>query len=131
MHDIFYQLHHILSLSMEQPLLSFIFHFLIVTLASLSYVLFTDIHPIFPISHRRLQDSERVALETEEQGAGILSSLRRQREQIENSRDVVRNISCFTIVGMSWISIRRLSSMGHLVIYIVPFASIFPPIQLK
>ena len=39
--------------------------------------------------HRRLQDSERIALETEEQGAGILSTLRRQREQIENSRDQV------------------------------------------
>jgi len=40
--------------------------------------------------NRRLQDSERIALETEEQGAGILSTLRRQREQIENSRDQLR-----------------------------------------
>ena len=39
---------------------------------------------------RRLQESQRIALETEEQGADILSSLRRQREQIENSRDTVR-----------------------------------------
>ena len=39
---------------------------------------------------RRLQDSQRIALETEEQGADILTSLRRQREQIENSRDTVR-----------------------------------------
>lgn len=38
---------------------------------------------------RRLQDSERIALETEEEGAGILNTLRRQREQIENSRDTV------------------------------------------
>jgi len=38
---------------------------------------------------RRLQDSQRVALETEEQGADILSNLRRQREQIENSRDTL------------------------------------------
>jgi len=39
---------------------------------------------------RRLQDSERIALETEEEGAGILNTLRRQREQIENSRDTLR-----------------------------------------
>lgn len=39
-------------------------------------------------SHR-LQDAQRVALETEEQGADILRDLRRQREQIENSRDTV------------------------------------------
>lgn len=38
---------------------------------------------------RRLQDSQRIALETEEQGADILSNLRRQREQIENSRDTL------------------------------------------
>jgi vesicle transport through interaction with t-SNAREs protein 1 len=38
---------------------------------------------------RRLQDSQRIALETEEQGADILTNLRRQREQIENSRDMV------------------------------------------
>jgi vesicle transport through interaction with t-SNAREs protein 1 len=38
---------------------------------------------------RRLQESQRIALETEEQGADILSNLRRQREQIENSRDTV------------------------------------------
>jgi len=38
---------------------------------------------------RRLQESQRIALETEEQGADILTDLRRQREQIENSRDTV------------------------------------------
>ena len=38
---------------------------------------------------RRLQDSYRVALETENQGADILINLRSQREQIENSRDTV------------------------------------------
>ncbi|KIM76737.1 hypothetical protein PILCRDRAFT_826125 [Piloderma croceum F 1598] len=46
-------------------------------------------HEVLEDGTRRLQESERVALETEEQGAGILSSLRRQREQIENSRDVL------------------------------------------
>jgi len=40
---------------------------------------------------RRLADSHRVALETEEQGADILRSLRGQREQIENARDTLRS----------------------------------------
>lgn len=38
---------------------------------------------------RRLQDSQRIALETEEQGADILRNLRGQREQIEHARDTV------------------------------------------
>ncbi|KAI0337261.1 V-snare-domain-containing protein [Trametopsis cervina] len=39
---------------------------------------------------RRLQDSQRIALETEEQGADILRSLRGQREQIQNARDTLQ-----------------------------------------
>ncbi|KLO17852.1 vesicle transport v-snare protein vti1 [Schizopora paradoxa] len=39
---------------------------------------------------RRLVDSQRVALETEQQGAEILRSLRGQREQIENARDTLQ-----------------------------------------
>ena len=39
---------------------------------------------------RRLQESQRIALETEEQGADILRSLIGQREQIENARNTVR-----------------------------------------
>lgn len=39
----------------------------------------------------RLLESQRIALETEEQGADILRSLRSQREQIQNSRDTVRD----------------------------------------
>ncbi|KAH8089878.1 vesicle transport v-snare protein vti1 [Cristinia sonorae] len=39
---------------------------------------------------RRLMDSQRIALETEEQGADILRSLRVQREQIQNSRDTLQ-----------------------------------------
>lgn len=39
---------------------------------------------------KRLHESQRLALETEEQGAGILLNLRTQREQIENSRNTVR-----------------------------------------
>jgi len=38
---------------------------------------------------RRLQESQRIALETEDQGADILMNLRQQREQIENSRNIV------------------------------------------
>lgn len=40
-------------------------------------------------------DSQRIALETEEQGADILRNLRVQREQIENSRNMV----CFNVVS--------------------------------
>ncbi|KAI0758672.1 vesicle transport v-snare protein vti1 [Fomes fomentarius] len=39
---------------------------------------------------RKLQDSQRIALETEEQGADILRSLRGQREQIQNARDTLQ-----------------------------------------
>jgi vesicle transport through interaction with t-SNAREs protein 1 len=39
---------------------------------------------------KRLEESQRMALETENQGAEILTNLRQQREQIENSRDTVR-----------------------------------------
>jgi vesicle transport through interaction with t-SNAREs protein 1 len=38
---------------------------------------------------RRLQESQRIALETEGQGADILMNLRQQREQIENSRNIL------------------------------------------
>src|SRR5258708_22015432 len=38
---------------------------------------------------RRLQESQRIALESEEPGEDILTNLRRQREQIENTRDTV------------------------------------------
>lgn len=41
---------------------------------------------------KRLQQSQRIALETEDQGAEILSNLRQQREQIENSRNTVSHI---------------------------------------
>ncbi|EIM91829.1 vesicle transport v-snare protein vti1 [Stereum hirsutum FP-91666 SS1] len=38
---------------------------------------------------RRLQESQRIALETEGQGADVLRVLREQREQIENSRNTL------------------------------------------
>ena len=38
---------------------------------------------------RRLEESYRLALETEDIGAGILTNLRGQREQIENTRDTL------------------------------------------
>jgi vesicle transport through interaction with t-SNAREs protein 1 len=40
---------------------------------------------------RRLENSHRLALETEDLGADILRDLRGQREQIENSRDTLRH----------------------------------------
>ncbi|KAJ2931563.1 hypothetical protein H1R20_g5472, partial [Candolleomyces eurysporus] len=39
---------------------------------------------------KRLQESQRMAIETENQGAEILTNLRQQREQIENSRDTLQ-----------------------------------------
>lgn len=39
---------------------------------------------------KRLMDSQRMALETENHGADILTNLRQQREQIENSRDTLQ-----------------------------------------
>lgn len=41
-------------------------------------------------SSRRLEDSHRIALETEDVGADILRSLRVQREQIENTRETLQ-----------------------------------------
>lgn len=38
---------------------------------------------------RRLEDSHRIALETESLGTGILGNLRSQREQLENTRDTL------------------------------------------
>ncbi|KAG5641833.1 hypothetical protein DXG03_004136 [Asterophora parasitica] len=38
---------------------------------------------------RRLRDTHRIALETEDQGADILRTLRGQRETIENARDTL------------------------------------------
>lgn len=45
---------------------------------------------------KRLQESERIALETEAQGADILHNLRLQRETIENARNTV-SLLCFTM----------------------------------
>ncbi|KAG8977291.1 hypothetical protein FRB90_008838 [Tulasnella sp. 427] len=43
-------------------------------------------------STRRLEDSQRIALETEGIGADILTTLRQQRGQIENARDQVSSL---------------------------------------
>ncbi|KAF8665541.1 hypothetical protein AX16_000002 [Volvariella volvacea WC 439] len=40
---------------------------------------------------KRLQESQRIALETENQGADILMSLRQQREQIQHARDTLHS----------------------------------------
>jgi vesicle transport through interaction with t-SNAREs protein 1 len=44
---------------------------------------------------KRLDNAQRVAMETENVGADILRNLRGQREQIEHTRDTVR---CFSLV---------------------------------
>lgn len=62
---------------------------------------------------RRLQDSQRIALETEEQGADILRSLRGQREQIQNARDTVRLPLLFTPVSALWLMSFVAATGGH------------------
>ena len=48
---------------------------------------------------RRLEESHRVALETEDLGANILGNLYSQRQQIENTRDTVSPLACRSIVA--------------------------------
>ncbi|KAF9023970.1 vesicle transport v-snare protein vti1 [Hymenopellis radicata] len=48
---------------------------------------------------RRLEDSRRIALETESQGADIMRNLRQQREQMENARDTVQMYKQRFILG--------------------------------
>lgn len=52
-------------------------------------------------SSRRIQESTSLALETETHGAEILRSLRGQREQIENSRNMVCFWFSYTICSFS------------------------------
>ncbi|KIY64959.1 vesicle transport v-snare protein vti1 [Cylindrobasidium torrendii FP15055 ss-10] len=47
-------------------------------------------HETLTDGSRRLAASQRIALETEQQGADILRNLGRQREQIENTRDTLQ-----------------------------------------
>ncbi|KAJ8295989.1 MFS transporter prlL [Rhodotorula toruloides] len=53
---------------------------------------------------RRLEDSQRIALETEDVGAGILRDLRTQRDTLEHSRDTL--CLCFgaVTIGSAFIS---------------------------
>lgn len=53
---------------------------------------------------KRLQQSQQMVLETENQGAEILSTLRIQREQIENSRNTVSCSISTTVLYLSNIS---------------------------
>ena len=50
---------------------------------------------------RRLEDSHRIALETEDLGAGILRDLRGQRDTLEHTRDNVRRDSSFRGRGLA------------------------------
>ncbi len=63
---------------------------------------------------RRLTDSTRLALETEEQGADILRTLRVQREQIENSRDMVRVAGPNHILSSSYLTSQVRTSDSHI-----------------
>jgi vesicle transport through interaction with t-SNAREs protein 1 len=64
---------------------------------------------------RRLTDSTRLALETEEQGADILRTLRVQREQIENSRDMVRVAAGPNhILSSSYLTLQVRTSDSHI-----------------
>ena len=56
---------------------------------------------------RRLEESHRLALQTEDMGADILRDLRGQREQIENSRDTVSLAAEMRLVH------QRLRAAGH------------------
>lgn len=47
---------------------------------------------------RRLEDSHRTVLETEVLGAGILSDLRGQRDQLEHTRDSVGRMALWESV---------------------------------
>ena len=66
---------------------------------------------------RRLVESQRIALETEEQGADILRSLRGQREQIQNARDTVRScilaLCCPRLLFISRTFSRALSEISR------------------
>lgn len=53
---------------------------------------------------KRLQESQRLALETENQGSEILRNLRGQRDQIEHARETVSIV--VTIIGPSSGSVR-------------------------
>ena len=49
---------------------------------------------------RRLEESNRIALETEDLGADILRDLRGQREQIEHSRDTVSSNETYSALWL-------------------------------
>ncbi|KAK2464912.1 hypothetical protein APHAL10511_002988 [Amanita phalloides] len=73
----------------------------------------------------RLADSTRLALEAEEQGADILRTLRVQREQIENSRDMLRTADTHidratgTIKGMILQMYKQRILLGAIIVFFV------------
>jgi len=62
---------------------------------------------------KRLQQSQQMALETENQGADILLNLRTQREQIENSRNTVCQYALFSIFLLNRTIIATTSGPGN------------------
>lgn len=71
--------------------------------------------------YRRLQSSTRLALETEDQGAQILASLQRQREQIQGASDTVRNYLLVSLHSFVW---RPRSRCYDLIEAILPYVSL-------
>ncbi|KAK9366069.1 vesicle transport v-SNARE protein N-terminus-domain-containing protein [Lipomyces kononenkoae] len=82
-------------------------------------------------SSQRLRDSQRLANETEAIGAGILTDLRGQREQIVNSRNVLMEADTYvdksmrTLRGMARRMVtNRLITIGIVVLLIIIIAAI-------
>ncbi|KAK9343243.1 t-SNARE [Lipomyces starkeyi] len=82
-------------------------------------------------SSQRLRDSQRLANETESIGAGILTDLRGQREQIVNSRNVLMEADTYvdksirTLRGMARRMVtNRLITIGIVVLLIIIIAAI-------
>lgn len=71
-------------------------------------------------SSQRLRESQRIALETEQIGAGTLSDLHRQREQITHTRDTLHSSEGYTDR-----SIKTLRGMARRYVPCFPFLS-FP-----
>jgi vesicle transport through interaction with t-SNAREs protein 1 len=75
-------------------------------------------------SSGRLRESQRIALETEQIGAGTLSDLHRQREQITNTRERLLESESYTDR-----SIKTLRGMARR--YVFPPAAIYPSCTLR
>ncbi|KAJ7582541.1 vesicle transport v-snare protein vti1 [Mycena floridula] len=75
--------------------------------------------------NRRLAETTRIALETEQQGADILRDLSRQGEQIDNSRNTLRAAdtsigrATTTLKGMIWQNKKQRFIIGGIVVVLI------------